>query len=61
MEEGWDSDNHLEDQDTQSPPVNCKVMPVSNQHLWRQVFGSAAERVGELALLHKFGEAKVSD
>ena len=60
MEEGWDSDNHLEDEDSKRPPVDSKVVTISNEHLRSQILSCAAEGVRELTLLHELGETEVS-
>ena len=60
VEERWDSHDHLEDEDAERPPVNGKVVTVSNKHLRGKVLGSSAERVGELALLDELSQAEIS-
>mmetsp|Transcript_46424 Transcript_46424/g.61484 ORF Transcript_46424/g.61484 Transcript_46424/m.61484 type:complete len:245 (+) Transcript_46424:821-1555(+) len=59
VEEGRDADNHLEDEDAERPPIDREVVTVSNEHLWRQVLCSAAERVCELTLLDELCEAEI--
>ena len=60
VEEGWDSDDHLENQDTQGPPINREVVSISNEHLRCQIFGCSAEGVSKFALLNELGETEVS-
>lgn len=60
MEEGRNSDNHFEDQDTKRPPIDRKVVSISDKHLWGQIFSRTAERIGQFALLDELSQAKVS-
>ena len=46
VEEWWDANDHLEDEDTKSPPIDREVMAVSNEHLGGEVLGSSAEGIG---------------
>ena len=59
IEEWWDSNNHLKNEDSKSPPIYSEVMSISNQHLWSKVLGCTTERVCKLSLFDKFGETKV--
>lgn len=59
IEEGWDTDDHLEDEDSKGPPVNSIVVTISNEHLWSEVLCSAAERVGKLTLFNELSETEV--
>ena len=59
VEEGWDTDDHLEDEDTKCPPIYSEIVSISNQHFWRQIFGSSAEGVGKFTLLNELGKAKI--
>ena len=61
MEEGWDSNDHFEDKNTQRPPIDGEVVAVTNEHLGSEVLSCSTERVGKLALLHELGQAKVSN
>ena len=60
VEERRNSDNHFEDEDAQGPPIHCKVVPITDEHLRCQVLGRTTERVGQLASLHELGQTKVS-
>ena len=59
VEEWWYSYNHLKDENTKSPPINCEIMTIADQHLWCQIFGSSTERIRQFTLLNKLGKAKV--
>lgn len=61
VEERGDAHDHLVNQDTKRPPVDGVVVAVTNQHLWRKVFSSAAETVGKLAVLYELGKPEVSN
>ena len=61
VEERWDAHDHLEDQDTERPPVHCEVVSIADEHLRGQVLGCTAEGVGQLTLLNELGEAEVSN
>ena len=57
-----DTDNHLVDQDTESPPVNGEVMACLADHLGRKVFWCPTVALGELiTLAQNFGKAIVYD
>ena len=43
VEEGWNANDHLKDEDAESPPIDGEVVAVSNQHFGCQVLGRAAE------------------
>ena len=43
MEEGRNADDHLEDENSERPPVHGEVVTISNQHLRRQVLSRATE------------------
>jgi len=59
--EKWrDSYDHLVNKDAQRPPIYGVVVAISDEHFRGQVLSSAAERVGELAVLDELGQAKVS-
>ena len=45
MEERSNTDQQLKEQDTECPPIDCVVMPASDDHLWGKVFRSPTERV----------------
>jgi len=45
MEERSDADYELIKQDAYCPPVNCMIVTVADDHLWRQVLRCAAEWV----------------
>ena len=58
---GRDTNNHLVDQDSKRPPVQCFVVSRPDDHLRGQVLWRTAEGVGLLTiLLHDLGQAKVS-
>lgn len=43
--EGWDTDNHLVDQDSEGPPVKSMIVAGTYDHFWREVLGGSTERV----------------
>jgi len=43
VEEGWDTHDHLKNEDAKRPPIHSKVVTISDQHLWCQVLSSATE------------------
>lgn len=59
MEEWWNSDNHLVDKDTKSPPVDCVVVSSAEQHLGGEVLSGAAERICQLTILNELSKAEV--
>jgi hypothetical protein len=61
VEERGDADDHLVNQDTKRPPIYGVVVAVTNQHLWGEVLGSAAETVGKLTVLDELGKPEVSN
>ena len=61
VEEGWDADNHLKDEDSKRPPIHGEIMAVSDEHLRCQVLGRSTERVSKFALLDELCEAKVGN
>ena len=60
VEEWWDADDHLEDENAKCPPIDGEVVAVANQHLGGKVLSGATERVCELTLLNELCQAEVS-
>lgn len=62
VEEWGHSNEHFVDQDAESPPVNSHVVAILIKHLWRKVFGCAAETVGlSLFLVQHLCQPVVND
>ena len=59
VEEWWDSDDHLIDQDAECPPIYGIVMAIANKHLWSQILRSTAEGICKLLVCNSFCEAKI--
>ena len=61
VEEGWNADDHLVDQDSECPPVDSVVVAVPDKHFWGQVLSGATERVCELTVVNGFSETEIGD
>lgn len=57
---GRDSNDHLVDEDTQCPPVECLVVSRADNHFGCEILGCSAERIRLFRVfLHNLGQAKV--
>lgn len=59
VEEWWNADDHLVDENAERPPIYGVIVTVTDQHLWGEILSGTAERVSDFTLLDKFSKTKV--
>ena len=55
------ADEHLVDENAQSPPIDREIVALVHHHLWSEVLWSTAEGLGQLAFCESLGQTVIDD